>query len=90
MTSVKSAKAEKKVRTLLATGVLLLLVGIALNLFSEGLSEEVVSRNADGYTATLDENKMRRIEFVGDRLSWLGLTLTTVGAAGWMFRCEDE
>ena len=62
----------------LIVGVLFAVLGIALFCGSESLAWERVASNVSEF----DTRKMERIQFVGDRLSWLGIGLIVVGAFG--------
>lgn len=81
---------SKKIRTLTISGIALLLVGISLAWAAEPLSTEIFNRSESGYLTRVDEGRMRRIEFVGDKVSLLGIAVFVVGAAGWMTRKDAE
>jgi hypothetical protein len=89
MNSESAAHMSKKIRTLVGFGAAILLAGIALHWAAEPLGKEVISRSEHGVVSMIDENRVNSIQFVGDKISWLGLGLIVTGALGWVNRCYE-
>ena len=71
------------------TGAVSLVVGIVIFWVAEPLSRVYLTRDGNGSSSMIDEDRMERIQFIGDRLSWLGLGLIVVGSAAWVSRREN-
>ena len=72
------------------TGIGLLVAGILLYCVAKPMARVYISRDATGSVSTIDEGRMGTIQFVGDKLAWLGSGLVVVGAAVWIRRFKDE
>lgn len=81
---------SKKIRTLTIYGAGLLIAGTALVWSAEPLSGKKFNVSENGYLSKVDEDWKQRIDFVGDKVSLLGIALLVVGSAGWMIQREGE
>ncbi len=74
----------KKIKTLLRLGILLLVIGFALQWAAEPLATVVLRRDENGYASTVDQGRMNGVQFASEKLAWLGLGLIIVASVGWV------
>ena len=90
MTTDTPIRHLQKIRTLVRSGIALLVAGFVLYWVAKPMAKVYLNPDASGSVSTIDGDRRGRIQFVADKLSWLGLGLVVVGAMAWANRSENQ